>query len=358
MRMKLDRLGICAVAVVIMSLFLLTVTTSVTWAEKPYYQGKTITLMTSGSPGGGTDLTARLLASVLPKYLPGNPRIVLRNKPGGGGSLALNPFYVRTKPDGLTLMLTSVGSIGLQFSKAKVVRFDLNKMRHIGHASHGGATVVISNTAMKRLKDPKAEAVVCGSKGGTEAWIYLTMMGKELLGWNLRWILGFRSAGSFSLALRRGEIDMFGDSRMIKELEAEGIGTGLAQIGILKQGRFVRRSDFSHVPTMQELLEKAGKKPTGLAWRAYVAGVTPLAIYKLFVAPPGTPDHIVNTLIAAYEKMGKDPTFVNTWKKLVGPILDIGSGKDTSTILADCLKAEPEVLKFMDDQKRRYGIIQ
>ena len=326
-------------------------------AQDTYYQGKTITLITSGAPGGGTDLTARLIATTLPKYLPGNPRIVLRSKPGGGGSLALNPFYVRAKPDGLTLMLTSAGSIGMQFTREKVVKYDLNKMRHIGHASHGGAVVVVSNAGMKRLLDPKAEPVVCGSKGGAEAWAYLNMLGQELLGWNLRWILGFKSAGSFSLAFRRGEIDMFGDSRMIKELEQEGKGKGLAQIGIFKKRKFVRRSDFSHVPTMEELLIKAGKKPDGLAWKAYLAGVSPLSIYKLFVAPPGTPDAVMKLLVDAYEKTGRDPKFVESWKKIIGPVLDVGAGSETTEMLADCLSAEPEVVAYMNEMRRKNGVI-
>jgi tripartite-type tricarboxylate transporter receptor subunit TctC len=326
-------------------------------AEKPFYQGKTITLMTSGSPGGGTDLTARLIATILPKYLPGKPRIVLRNKPGGGGSVGLNPFYVRIKPDGLTLMVTGSGSIGLQFMKAKVVRYDLNKMRYIGNASHGGDLIVISKEGMKRLKDPQAEPVVCGSKGGTEEWAILSMFGREFLGWNLRWILGFKGAGALELAFRQGEIDMFGDSSMIKRLEADGKGIGLAQNGTLKNGKFIRRADFSHVPTLEELVQKAGKKPTNVAWKAYVASVAPLSVYKLFIAPPGTPDPIVNTLVAAYKKASKDPKFVSTWKKLVSPVLEVRTGKETGDILASILDVEPAVVAYAEDMKHRFGII-
>lgn len=357
MKLKLGRLGISLTGIVILLLVLVIGSPGVTLAEKPYYQGKTISLITTGSPGGGTDLTTRLLASILPKYLPGKPRIVVRSRPGGGGSLALNPFYVKAKPDGLTLLLTGSGAIGLQFTKAKVVRYDLNKMRHIGHVSSGGALVVISNDGLNRLKNPSAKPVVCGSKGGTEAWAYLPMFGKEFIGWNMTWILGFKGVSDLALAFRRGEIDMFGDSRSIKELEEEDAGKGLAQIGILKQGKFTRRSDFTHVPTMEELFEKEGKKPTGVARKAYIAVVAPLSIYKLFAAPPGTPDHIVNALIDAYEKTGKDPKFINTWNKLVSPVCAVGTGKETSDILASALDVDPAVLAYVNDLKRRLGII-
>lgn len=326
-------------------------------AQKPYYQGKTISLMTGGSPGGGTDLTTRLIASTLPKYLPGNPRIVVRSRPGGGGSLALNTFYKKAKPNGLELLVIGSGAIGLQFTKAKVVRYDLRKIRHIGNVSAGGALVIISNEGMKRLNNPNAKPVICGTKGGTEAWAYLPMFGREFLNWNVSWILGFKGVSELTLAFRRGEIDMFGDSRSIKVLEEEGAGRALVQIGVLKGGKFVRRSDFAHVSTMEELLEKDGKKPTGTPWKAFVAVVAPLSIYKLFAAPPGTPDSLMKILTGAFEKTGNDPKFVETWKKLVSPVCEVGIGKETSDLIASCLDVEPEVLAYIDDMKRHFGII-
>jgi hypothetical protein len=231
-------------------------------------------------------------------------------------------------------------------------------MRHIGNVDQGGALVVISNDAMKRLKDPSAKPVVCGTKGGTEAWAYLPMFGREFLGWNMRWILGFKGVSELNLAFRRGEIDMFGNSRTIKVLEEEGEGKGLAQIGVFKGGKYVRRSDFSHVPTLTELVEKEGKKRLeGVAWKAYRAVVGPIGIYKLFAAPPKTPDSIVNSLIKAFEKAAQDPLFVNSWKKMMSDICEPSSGKDTTDMLTSILDVEPAVLDYISDMKRRFGII-
>ena len=67
------------------------------------FEGKTITILISSSPGGGTDTTGRLVAQFLPKYLPGNPQTIVQNMPGGGGTIANNRFAANAKPDGLTL---------------------------------------------------------------------------------------------------------------------------------------------------------------------------------------------------------------------------------------------------------------
>ena len=54
------------------------------------FEGKTLTILISSSPGGGTDTAGRLISQFLPKYLTGNPITVVQNMPGGGGTIANN----------------------------------------------------------------------------------------------------------------------------------------------------------------------------------------------------------------------------------------------------------------------------
>ena len=58
-----------------------------------FYKGNTIT-MTVGSPaGGGYDIYARLLSRHLGKFIPGNPTIVVQNRPGAASVNAANHVY-------------------------------------------------------------------------------------------------------------------------------------------------------------------------------------------------------------------------------------------------------------------------
>ena len=57
--------------------------TSVPAAQAPFYEGKTLRVLIASGPGGGTDTAGRLVARYLPKYLPGNPKIVIQNMGGG-----------------------------------------------------------------------------------------------------------------------------------------------------------------------------------------------------------------------------------------------------------------------------------
>ncbi len=67
-----------------------------------HFRGKTVNFIVGSSPGGGYDLTARLVARFASKYLPGNPSFMVRNIPGGGQLRGLRAT-MRSRPDGLTV---------------------------------------------------------------------------------------------------------------------------------------------------------------------------------------------------------------------------------------------------------------
>ena len=81
---------------------MLTASAISTTASAQYYKGKTIEIIV-GFSAGGTDTAARIIARRLPKYIPGNPSIVVKNMPGAGSLKAQNFIYERAKPNGMTI---------------------------------------------------------------------------------------------------------------------------------------------------------------------------------------------------------------------------------------------------------------
>ena len=49
-----------------------------------FYRGKTVNVWVGYGPGGGYDLSARVLARHMGRHLPGKPTLVARNMPGCG----------------------------------------------------------------------------------------------------------------------------------------------------------------------------------------------------------------------------------------------------------------------------------
>jgi tripartite-type tricarboxylate transporter receptor subunit TctC len=70
------------------------------------YPERSITMVVGASPGGSTDVSARLLADPLSKAL-GKP-VVVENKPGASGNIGTNQV-ARSKPDGHTLLMQYSG---------------------------------------------------------------------------------------------------------------------------------------------------------------------------------------------------------------------------------------------------------
>ena len=71
-------------------------------AQPPFYQGKSIRIITGGQAGALSDLWPRLIADHMGKHIAGNPSIVVQNMPGAGSVIAANYIYNVAKPDGLT----------------------------------------------------------------------------------------------------------------------------------------------------------------------------------------------------------------------------------------------------------------
>src|SRR5256885_9586102 len=68
-----------------------------------FYRGRTITMLVGTSPGGINDISARLTARHLGRFVPGSPSVVVQNNPGAGGVVTANRLYHSAEKDGTVL---------------------------------------------------------------------------------------------------------------------------------------------------------------------------------------------------------------------------------------------------------------
>ncbi len=74
------------------------------------YPSKPIRILVGFSPGGGTDVMARLIGQKLTEAW--NAQVIVENRPGAGGVLAAD-LTAKAAPDGYTLMIGHVNSHGI-----------------------------------------------------------------------------------------------------------------------------------------------------------------------------------------------------------------------------------------------------
>ncbi|KRA02051.1 MAG: tripartite tricarboxylate transporter substrate binding protein [Achromobacter sp.] len=86
-------------------------------AHAAWPDDRPIELVVGFAPGGGTDVMARLVAQHMEKRLGGKARIIVINKPGAGGEIAVR-YVAAARPDGYTLgMINAPGFVYLPVSK-------------------------------------------------------------------------------------------------------------------------------------------------------------------------------------------------------------------------------------------------
>src|SRR5258706_7702704 len=78
-------------------------------AVETFYKGRTITLIIGTAPGGINDLSGRLVAKHLGRFIPGGPSIVAVNRAEGGGLALANSFADTRDNDGSVIAIIQRG---------------------------------------------------------------------------------------------------------------------------------------------------------------------------------------------------------------------------------------------------------
>ena len=176
---------------------------------QPFYQGKTIRIMVGFTPGGFYDRWARLLARYMPKYIPGNPEMIVQNMPGASSVIAANHVYNVGKPDGLTVGMP-INSLYLdQLVGRKEAQFDVRKFEWIGTQEKSGSMLYIrADSPYKTIDDvvKSKEAPKCGATGTASTGYILPKVLEETLGAKFNIVLGYPGGSEIDLAVQKGEM--------------------------------------------------------------------------------------------------------------------------------------------------------
>ena len=319
------------------------------------FKGKTISMIVGSEPGGGTDATARLVAPYFERYLPGNPTIVIRNRPGANGVTALNYVVQQTVPDGLTM----IGGANAQLSPTTYRKangnYDPRDFIYLGGMGRGGTVVIVNKERESRLYEASQPPLFFGVLDGTRSGEQVVFWGMEYLGWNEKVVVGYRGTNDLSIATERGEVDMHTTSNMfiIDKLMNTGRFRIVAQSGSMIGGQFVERPEFPGVPVLADVIGSKITSPVERQafeyWQAFAA------TEKWIGLRMGTPDDIVAAYRAAFERMVVDPDFVARTTGVADEVTPQAAG-DVQALVGKMAALSPEAEQFLKELQRKHGL--
>jgi len=290
-----------------LSLFSIDVTKAQSVGD--FYKGSTLTILLGHPPGGSYDLYAQLAARHLGKHIPGNPNVIVQHRPGGGGSKATVFLFKKAPTDGSMIAILPETLAHTQLLDPKRGRWDMSKVKYIGSFAYANPAFGIRQDApATKLEDMKSKIINVGCTGRTSQSSQMPLAIKNLTDVKFNLICGYRGSGPYMLALERGEVDLISMNWATwRAKRADDLKSG--KYKIILQAGLERSPDLPDVPLIQEALGDSNAKKVF----TFISSGAPIG--RALMGAPGMPEDRVTALRAAFDKMVKDPAFMEDSKK-------------------------------------------
>ena len=314
-------------------------------AQAPFYQGKTITIIQSRSPGGTGDGYVRSMIPFLEKYIPGNPNIVTEYMPGAGGRTQANHMYGTARPDGLTIGSGTGGIITNGILDTVGVRYDLDKFIYLG-SPRTETQQVFATRKDAGIDSLEKLRTTPGIRIGDQSVGFTTYVDGRLFAYLIglkepKFVVGY-SGREVDLALIRGEVDARSTPiHNVLTRNRDWIEKKLVDFhAVIEFPKGEKHPQFPNLPDLETFAKSEKEHKLLRMHRAFRLVGAP------FFLPPGTPSDRVQILREAVRKTFNDPEFHAYYKKLVGNDAVPLTGEMQEKALRE-LPRDPEVVDLM-----------
>jgi tripartite-type tricarboxylate transporter receptor subunit TctC len=273
-----------------------------------YYAGRTITFIVGTDTGGGFSIYARAIAKYLPRYIPGNPMIVIRNMPGAGGAVASTWLYQIAARDG-----TVIGSVAPNAILARLLGdgragYEPEKFNYLAGAERSTRLcVTFHRSPVRTLQDALSHRAVIGATTvGSPTREYAAIV-RNTIGARFEIVSGYKGPADLFVAMERGEIDgVCGiDWSALKAQQPDWLRE--KKLNLLVQAALAPHPELAllGVPTPWAYIkDDIDRKAVELMVEFQ------RAFGRTYMAPPGVPAELVQNLRTAFTAVLHDPDFL------------------------------------------------
>ncbi len=327
--------------------------------QAQFYKGKTITIIVGYRPGSGITINARELARMMPKHIPGHPKVIAKNR-AGGGTAAQNYMWEKAKPNGLQVVYGPWNPVG-QITRSRALRVRYDKVAFIG----GGGSTRVSWGNLEAIPSP-AEITKASQKkiinyGGsrvTGSIDLLARLGLDLLGANYKVTFGYQQSAS-QIALPQNEIQMATASLnnwvayIVPAIKRHKKGAALYYYPRLDEnGTALRNKDAKDIPMYFDVYKSITGRampPDGPQWNAMKWLLRMGTLSQTLWGPPGIPKEAVADLRTGFWKTVKSKEFQDLYYSRYGAPLDFTDLQTVLKVVNSVEDADPEVRAFFKE---------
>ena len=300
-----------------------------------FFKGKTVTLTTGTSPGGSFQLYGQLFTSHMPKYIPGNPTMVMNFMPGAGGTKAANYLFAAGAQDGTQLLLSHAIPLSEKL-RPKGIKFKSAEFNWLGSYAAITQMLTLWHTApVKSLEEAKNKEAILSSFAKTHLTYQWISLANNLLGTKFRIVTGYRGGAKNNIAMEQGETHGWTPSwGNLQGTKPQWLAD--KKINILLLYAFDRLPELPNVPTLVEVA-----KPEDRDIAEFMIASTPIA--RAIAVGPKVPNDRVAALREAFAKTVADPAFLAEAKqrKL---LIKVRTWQETEKLVKTIVNASPDLV--------------
>jgi tripartite-type tricarboxylate transporter receptor subunit TctC len=304
-----------------------------------FYKGKQILWILSAGEGGGYSSYARAFAPYFSAHIPGNPKIVVQNMPGGGGIRAMNHLYSVAPKDGTVIGLVHSSVPFAPLYGIQGASFDPRKMNWIGSLNATTAICVAWHTSgIKNWQDMMSKEYVVGGTGAGSQMETMPAMLNQLFGTKMKVISGYKGGNDVYLAMERGEVAGRCGGLVSSISSTRPDWFPQKKVVVPVQVAVERSRHFPDVPAVGEFAKDEHTK------QVLRLVLSPLLMDRPILLPPGAPTERIEAVRRAFHEAMNDPAFVAEAAKQHLEIEEV-TGEEVAKILDAAFVMPPEVIK-------------
>jgi len=336
-------------------------------AEKPFYEGKTVTVLINYAPGGPTDVEGRLLARHLGRHVQGQPNVIVQNMSGAGGVIGTNYLGQVAKSDGLTMGYFTAALFHQQV-RNPALRTDLSKYAFISGIQ--GITVsYIRSDVQPGIKKPadfvKAQRFRAGGLSYDSFKDVAFRLSFDLLGLKYDYVTGYNSSADARLAVQRNEVQYHDEtlpafrSQVEPNMVKSGQVTPLYYADLIDaDGGVTESPDVPELSSFTKFYTQVhGKPPSGVKYEALkAANIAGTNMTRAILLPPAAPKGAVAAMKQAIASLARDEEYLGDAIKVMRfrPRFEMGDSGERLYQRATQIAPEPAkfIRQFIEQERK------